>query len=130
MSNITLFKNPKDREEFLEVFENICGIADIAFNKFEEVIKNDSAHNGENIKRYLSYLIGITKVIRGLRGDYSLLQDDSMRPFFVEKDGIQYDQDSLYKAEGYFCNRLNNAFEILKESDQKAYESFVDLWKY
>lgn len=130
MSNITPFKNPKDREEFLEVFENICGIADIAFNKFEEAVKTDGTKNGEDIKRYLSYLIGITKVIRGLRGDNSLLRDDSIRPFFAEKDGVQYDQDSLYKAEGYFCERLNNALDVLKESDPKAYESFTDLWRY
>ncbi len=129
MSNSIVFKNPKSREEFLEVFENICGIAEKAFQLFEEGAKTQDIKEKEDIKRHLSYLIGITKTIRGLRGDSVLFQNDDIRPFFVEKDGAQYDQDSLYKAEAYFCDKLNSALEILKQADQKTYESFLEMWR-
>lgn len=74
MSNIIEFKNPKDGKEFLNVFENICGITDMAFNKFEETIRRLDVINIEAAKRSITYLIGITKVISGLRGDTDLLR--------------------------------------------------------
>jgi hypothetical protein len=130
MSTITQFNNPKTREEFLAVFESVCGITDSAFNKFEQEISKEGPKNERDIKSFLSYLISLMKVIRGLRGDSFLLRNDSLHPFFAEKDGIKYDQASLQKAEDYFCDRLNKALEVLKNIDQKTYESYLEMWRY
>ncbi|MFA6445974.1 MAG: hypothetical protein WCW14_01860 [Candidatus Paceibacterota bacterium] len=130
MSDNIQYKKPKDSAEFLVVFAGVCGFAEMAFNIFETETSKSEIKDVFTLKSSLSYLISITKVIRGLRGDSYLLRDDSRESFYVKDGDIEYTQASLYKAEDYFSDRLMKALEILKTIDQKSYESLFELWKY
>ncbi len=131
MEKYTKFKTPADRENFLSLFNYTCGVAEIALSKFDDKLKDiNNKIPTETLKHDLSYFISIAKVIRGLRGDFSYFTDDSLRPFFVEKDGIIYDQNYLYKSEDYICEKIDIILETLKKEDEDGYQYFLNFWKY
>ena len=82
------FNNIKNKEEFFLIFQGLCNIAESAFNQFDGQFNNKSSENLSQISRHVSYLMGITFVIVGMRGDYSEFRDsDLISPFFVEIGG-------------------------------------------
>lgn len=127
MTNIQ-FNNIKNKEEFFGVFQGLCNIAESAFNNFEKQAK-DADFPVSQIPRHISYLMSITFVIMGMRGDYGGFRDqDMLSAFFVEIDGVKYDQKYLYKMNDYFAERFGKTLEILKEKDLESYESYKFVW--
>lgn len=124
------FNNIKNKKEFFLTFQCLCNIAESAFNQFEEQFNNKNNENLSQISRHVSYLMSITFVIAGMRGAYSEFRDsDLISPFFVEVDGVQYDQKYLYKMNDYFIDRFNRVLDILKETDPESYKSYSVVWK-
>ncbi|MBT3417044.1 hypothetical protein HOE22_09765 [Candidatus Woesearchaeota archaeon] len=125
------FNNIKNKEEFFLIFQGLCNIAESAFNQFEEQqFNNKNNENLSQISRHVSYLMSITFVIVGMRGGYLEFRDtDLISPFFVEVDGVQYDQKYLYKMNDYFIDRFNRVLDILKEIDPEFYKSYSVVWK-
>lgn len=125
------FKTPANRQEFLSLFSYTCGIAEVALFKFDTKLKElNNEITQEAFKHDLSYMISIAKFIRGLRGDFSYFIDDTLRPFFMEKDGITYDQNYLYKSENYICEKIDILLEILKKDNEDDYKYFLNFWRY
>ncbi len=124
------FQNIKNREEFFAVFQGLCNIAENAFYQFEEEFKDikDDQSQVLGYCKNLSYLMSITFVIMGMRGDYSKFRDDEIGPIFVEKDGIMYDQKYLYKMNDHFAARFNKALAILKNFDPTSAEPYRKVW--
>lgn len=126
------FQNIKTREEFFFIFQGICNVAENAFNQFEEEFKNINKDGLPKILGYcknLSYLMSITFVIMGMRGDYSKFRaDENIYPFFVEKDDVMYDQKYLYKMNDYFAERFKNALSILENIDPVSAEPYKKVW--
>lgn len=126
MTNLQ-FDKIKSKEEFFTVFQGMCNIAESAFNSFDTDVKNGLP--ASQISRHISYLMSITFVIMGMRGDYGGFRDEDMlRSFFIQIDGVEYDQQHLYKMNDYFANRFNKALDILKEADPEVYESYKTVW--
>ncbi|MST04326.1 MAG: hypothetical protein EXS49_02040 [Candidatus Pacebacteria bacterium] len=125
------FKNLKNQEEFFLIFQGLCSVAEFAFNKLDEDFKNikTDIFLVPQFKKNIPYLISITLVIMGMRGDYMGFRDnDLLSPFLVEIDGVQYDQKYLYKMNDYFRNRLNKTLDILKELDLDLYNTHKKIW--
>lgn len=125
------FQNIKTREEFFSIFQGVCNIAENAFNQFEGEFQTMHKDDPARILQYcknLSYLMSITFVIMGMRGDYSKFIPDEVRPFFVEKEGLVYDQKYLYKMNDYFAERFNKALSILENIDILSAEPYKKIW--
>lgn len=121
---------PKTREEFLNTFLSIAGIAEDVFNKTESIIdesisKNDM-HRAESILRDW---IALCRVISGLRGDKTYFVDDKIRPFFVIKDGVEYSQTNLYGIERGLRTRTNDNLEKIRLVDESTYLTLIEFIK-
>ncbi len=122
------FNEIKSQEQFLEIFKGLCDIAEIAFNKFEENCSDPKPEEKRLVSRNIKYLISITLVIMGMRGDYIVFRDHKvLSGFSVEVDGIVYDQSYLYKMNDYFETRLTRALEILQKVDPEKYKEFTNF---
>ena len=125
------FQNIKTGEAFLSVFQGLCDVAENAFNQFEKEFKNINKDDQSRILWYcknLSYLMSITFVIMGMRGDYMKFSTEEIHPFFVEKDGIIYDHQYLYKMNDHFAERFNKALSILENIDMVSSEPYRKVW--
>lgn len=123
------FNNIKNKEEFFLIFQGLCNIAESAFNQFEENF-NKNKEKTYRIPRHVFYLMSITHVITGMRGDYiEFHKNDQLSPFVVKIDEVIYDQRYLYKMNDYFLNRFNEVLDILKETDPESYRLYNMILK-
>ncbi len=124
------FKPIKTREEFFTTFLSFCSFAETTFDKAEVFIETYKNQNDPHQMMYVILdLISLTRVISGFRGGKTYFIDESIRPVFIEKDGVIYDQSYLYKVEDYFSHRLLNSMNILKELDQEKYNQCFEFFK-
>jgi len=118
----------KTSEEFFLVFNGLCKMAESSFNSFNE--KDFSGLGSKIIAKEISYLMSITFIIIGMRGEYSSFREDSLTsPFFVIIDGKEYNQDYLYKMNDYFTNRFDEALNKVKDLIPEYYESYITVWR-
>jgi hypothetical protein len=132
MTDTISFKIIEDQKEFLIVFQGLCNIAESAFNKFDQRITEDpSILLSPGICYSVSHLMGITFTIMGMRGDYDAFKDGEVetRSFYVEIDGVIYDQNYLYKMNDYFASRCNQMLAILEKNHPEIYKSYSNVWK-
>lgn len=124
------FSEIKTREEFFTIFQGICNTAESAFNDFEKRITNGvSAEDAYRLCKDASYLMSITFVIMGMRGDYAGFNDHALLSMFsVEIEGVQYDQKYLYKMNDYFHDRFSKVLELLKQVNPETYLSYKTVW--
>lgn len=130
MSDAIQFNKIKSKEEFFLVFRGLCEIAESAFNKFDAQFQEVKREDAAQVRKGVSYLMSITFVVMGMRGDYDGFRDENLStPFFVEIDGVHYDQKYLYTMNDYFADRFNTVLNILKEVDLESYASYNVVWK-
>jgi hypothetical protein len=127
-SNIQ-FNEIKSQEEFFTIFQGLCNIAEHAFNEFEMRTYEVSINDTNQICKDISYLMSITFVIMGMRGDYHSFRSKDTSPFLVEAQGVEYDQKYLYKMNDYFADRFNNALKKLEEINPEIHKSYMVVWK-
>ncbi|NCC70379.1 hypothetical protein EOM09_02250 [bacterium] len=124
----TIINNIKTPEEFFLVFNGLCKMAESAFNSFDG--KDFSEIEPKIIVKEISYLMSITFVIIGMRGQYSAFRDNSLNsPFFVIIDNKEYNQDYLYKMNDYFTNRFDKILNRIKYLIPEYYESYITVWR-
>lgn len=125
------FNEIKSQEEFFIIFQGICNIAEHAFNEFNkrykhDIIAQDASHR---IFKDMSYLMSITFVIMGMRGDYSKFHDHTLLSMFsVEINGIQYNQSYLYKMNDYFHDRFSESLKMIQDINPETYLAYRTVW--
>jgi len=130
MSNAIQFDKIKSKEKFFLVFRGLCEIAESAFSRFDAQFKEAKYDDAMEVCKSASYLMSIAFVIMGMRGDYDGFRDDNLlAPFFVEIDGITYNQDYLYTMNDHFADRFNKVLDILKRVDLESYAFYSAVWK-
>lgn len=130
MSDIIQFNKIKSQEEFFGVFQGLCNIAESAFNEWENEYPDPTEMDRAQYVKGVSYLMSITFVIMGMRGNWTYFRDDEMFPvFFVEIDGIQYDQKYLYKMNDYFADRFNKILAVLEKIDPESHKVYQTVWR-
>ena len=123
------FNKISSQKEFFTVFQGLCDIAELAFNNFDEQFKNPRTVDAVEICRNISYLMSITFVIMGMRGDYSGFRDNNLlSPFFVEIDGVNYHQAYLYQMNDYFADRFNKVLSLLEKIDPESHKLYKAVW--
>jgi hypothetical protein len=124
------FRGISTNEEFFTIFQGLCNIAEKSFNQFEGKFKNIETGDRSTIIQYcreLSYLMSITFVIIGMRGNYPSFREGIL-VFYTEVDGVSYDQDYLYKMNDYFIERFDRILTVLKTIDPLISESYRKIW--
>ena len=118
----------KTPDEFFLVFNGLCKIAELAFDTFSR--KNFSGIGVKNIAKEITYLMGITFTIIGMRGEYPGFRDGSFSsPFFVVINGKEYNQDYLYKMNDHFTVKFEEALIRTKDLIPEYYESYKTVWR-
>lgn len=131
MGDNILFQDITTKEEFFTLFQGLCNTAESAFNQFEKEysdITKDDQYRVLGYCKNLSYLMSITFVIMGMRGDYSKFMVKEIQPFNLEKDGFVYDQKYLYKMNDYFAKRFNSALSVLESIDPASADPYKKVW--
>lgn len=124
------FSKIKTQEEFFGVFQGLCNIAESAFNEWDKEFPNPTEMDRAQYAKGVSYLMSVTFVIMGMRGNWRYFRDDEMFPvFFVEIDGMQYDQKYLYKMNDYFADRFNKVLAILEKIDPESHKVYQTVWR-
>ena len=88
MTNTHQFDTVKTPEEFLSIFQGLCAIAEFAFNDFEKQFETPVDRDAAAIRKSMSYLMSITFVIMGMRGDYAGFREgEFLKHFYVQVRG-------------------------------------------
>lgn len=115
-------------EEFFLVFNGLCKIAESSFNNFDE--KDLSGLEPQAIAKEISYLMSITFVIIGMRGQYLAFRKDLLNfPFFVITNGQEYNQAYLYKMNDYFTKRFDDTLSRVKKMIPEHYDHYKNVWQ-
>ncbi len=130
----TRLKTIDTQEDFLHFFQALCSTAELAFNRFEETYKDTQpgteAYTSIGYRKELSYLMSITFVITGLRGNYHAFRSNMIQsPFSVAENGTTYDQTYLYKMSDYFTYRFDAALATLERLDPEGHHAYLTVWK-
>ncbi|MCX6795853.1 MAG: hypothetical protein NT165_03985 [Candidatus Falkowbacteria bacterium] len=129
MENIQIEKI-KNIEEFFLVFNGLCKIAESAFNRFDEEMSSSNPPSSNLVAKEVSYLMSITFVIIGMRGQYAGFRGgDDFTPFIVSIDGMEYDQKYLYKMNDYFTSRFDEVLGKVQELAPEYYEPYKLVWQ-
>ncbi len=118
----------KNREEFFTVFQGLCNTAEAGFNKFHEDFPTPTEMDKNMYCKGASYLMSITFVVMGMRGDWPAFKNEEISPFFVDMDGVRYDQQYLYKMNDYFANRFNEVLAVLEKIDPESHKAYKTVW--
>ncbi len=131
------FKEIQGQEEFFQIFRGLCTIAENAFNEVEKEIeeitkkRDPSRYISDSFYKDISQLMSITIVIRGMRGDYSKFKDKYMNDtlFFIEENGVIYDQSYLYKMNDYFSYRLMDILHFIEKINPTYAEMYGLIYR-
>ena len=119
MNGTINFKQIENQEEFFDIFQGLCTIAQNAFKEVESELEAYNSYEkiGDTFYQNISQLMSIVIVIRGMRGDYQKFNRKYMedRIFYIEVDGVQYDQSYLYKMNDHFSKKLIKLLEFIEQ---------------